>query len=422
MKIGILGAGISGLSCGVKLKEYGFDDITIFEKEQQIGGQTRSEVINGYVFDLHGGHVFNSKYDEIKDWVFSLFPENQWKYQPRNSQILYNNKIISYPFEYSLLELDQNETIECLVGFLTQKNSKEPDNFYDWLKWKFGDSIAHKYMIPYNEKIWAYDLRKMSVDWIKDKMPIPTIDQIVSSIIKKDFKEKDMPHASFYYPLNGGIQALTYAISRNVKKNIKTDYEIEHIEKSNRKFIINGEYKFDLIISTINIKNVVKCIHNTASAVSRAASLLIDLPLTITICKCRPNDISWLYLPDKMIKSHRIVFQGNFSPNNCPGSNMSSAVIETTGNIDPEDQLKDIRKIGLLKHLEIHDIISSARTNGYILYDKHHRKNLKVVNDFFDRYGIFRAGRFAERRYYNMDICIKRAFEVAEEIFKECNK
>ncbi|MDQ1316454.1 MAG: hypothetical protein QG588_101, partial [Candidatus Poribacteria bacterium] len=93
MKIAILGAGISGLSCASILAEKKFD-VVVFEKENQIGGLCRSKVSSGYVFDMHGGHVFNSKYDYIKEWIFSKLGMDQWNHNVRNAKILYNGNLV----------------------------------------------------------------------------------------------------------------------------------------------------------------------------------------------------------------------------------------------------------------------------------------------------------------------------------------
>jgi len=65
MKIAVLGAGLSGLACALALQEGGHD-VTVYEKESQPGGLARSVVKDGFVFDLHGGHVYNSKSEEVE--------------------------------------------------------------------------------------------------------------------------------------------------------------------------------------------------------------------------------------------------------------------------------------------------------------------------------------------------------------------
>ena len=58
-KVAIIGAGRSGLSIAHMLQnEY---DVTIYEAADAIGGLIRCERINGSLFHICGGHIFNTK-------------------------------------------------------------------------------------------------------------------------------------------------------------------------------------------------------------------------------------------------------------------------------------------------------------------------------------------------------------------------
>ena len=419
MKIGILGAGVSGLTCALKLEEAGFDDITVLEKESEIGGLAKSSIVKGYVFDLHGGHLFNSKHKDIKKWVFSMLPKENWRYQVRKAKVLYKNKILSYPFELSLSELSEDEAIDCLVDFVKSKDNPEPDNCYDWFRWHFGNAIASKYMIPFNKKIWAYDLKKLSTDWIKGKMPAPSIRQVVTSVLRKDPRERDMPHSTFYYPLKGGIQTLIASMAKRFKGSIINNYEAVSVEKVNKKFIINGQDKFDLLISSIFLKDLVKSMRDIPIRVRKSAQGLRSNSLTTTLCECDANDISWLYIPDESIPVHKMGFQGNISPFNCPEGKGSSVTLETIGRVNPEKQVSEFNKRHKLEQLKVGNIISFSFTQyAYIVYDNNYSGKLKCINSYLNELGIVRVGRFAEWKYYNMDICMKSAFDAVKKIVR----
>ena len=62
-KIAIIGAGISGLSVAHFLSDR--YDITVFEKENRAGGLIRCLRVNGNLFHICGGHVFNSKRQDV---------------------------------------------------------------------------------------------------------------------------------------------------------------------------------------------------------------------------------------------------------------------------------------------------------------------------------------------------------------------
>jgi len=51
MKIGIIGAGLSGLTCGWYLKKNSINDITIFESSEKAGGKLKTDRIDGFQLD-----------------------------------------------------------------------------------------------------------------------------------------------------------------------------------------------------------------------------------------------------------------------------------------------------------------------------------------------------------------------------------
>jgi protoporphyrinogen oxidase len=65
MKICIIGAGLSGLTCAWYLKKNNIKDITIFESSGFVGGKLKTEIINGYQMDV-GFQVLLPAYPETK--------------------------------------------------------------------------------------------------------------------------------------------------------------------------------------------------------------------------------------------------------------------------------------------------------------------------------------------------------------------
>lgn len=55
-RIGIIGAGISGLTAGYELKKAGFD-VTVYEKEALVGGRMSTRVKDGFHFDIGADHL-----------------------------------------------------------------------------------------------------------------------------------------------------------------------------------------------------------------------------------------------------------------------------------------------------------------------------------------------------------------------------
>ena len=416
MEIAVLGAGISGLSVARMLKEKGHS-VIVYEKNPNAGGLARTRVTNGYTYDMHGGHIFNSKHPEVVDWVFSLLPKDKWKFTVRNSKIYFGGKYVSYPFELSLCELDPKLAADCCRDFVEAQDGPEPDNFHDWLIWNFGESIANAYMIPYNEKIWNYPLRDMETNWMQGKMPLPTKEEMQRSLLLKDPSERKMPHSTFYYPIDGGIQSLVDAISEGI--NVRTSFKIDSIEKNENGWIINGEERFDTIVSTIPLP-VLPSVMHLPDQINGAIAELKFNSLTV-LFDCEKTDISWLYIPSHDYRSHRIVYQSSFSPNITPDKNRGCGAIEIIGErFDVDDSLYKDGKV-LPCGLGFDNIIDSEFTEyAYVIHDKRYRNATDLIRNYFAEDKSFvLLGRWGTWSYKNMDICIHDAMDVAEMLGRE---
>ncbi|HET8828224.1 MAG TPA: NAD(P)-binding protein, partial [Pelobium sp.] len=154
MRIGVLGAGISGLSIAKLLSPN--HDVEVLEQNSFIGGIARTKNINGIAYHPIGGHCFNSKYPEVLDFVFKkVLPKENWHSVKRKAVIRFKNHIIPYPIEYSINEIfkfDNNLAIDIAKDFLSTNENSQPENLEEWFRVKFGNTLSDHYFIPYNHK------------------------------------------------------------------------------------------------------------------------------------------------------------------------------------------------------------------------------------------------------------------------------
>ena len=90
----------------------------ILEKADKVGGQSRTEVHNGYRFDI-GGHRFLTRHTEVQQlWEEMLgadFPQ-----VPRLSRLFYQNRFFKYPLDFfdTLVNLGLLESILIVASYL----------------------------------------------------------------------------------------------------------------------------------------------------------------------------------------------------------------------------------------------------------------------------------------------------------------
>lgn len=409
----MLGAGVSGLTAARVLHDRGAD-VVVFEKNSTVGGLARTRITDGYVYDPHGGHIFNSKNEDVKKWVFSILPEDKWKHTVRNAKIFFDGEYISYPFELSLCELPTDVAIDCACDFIQAEQGPEPDNFKDWLIWHFGKGIADYYMIPYNTKIWAYPLEDMEVHWMQGKMPLPEKKEILKSLVLKDSTERKMVHSTFYYPLIGGIQTMVDAIAEPL--NIKCNSAVEKCIKGEGGWYINGEGPFDHIISTIPLPEL----NNAMELPKEISDCIKDLKynsLSTFLFSCPPTDITWLYIPNSKYRSHRVGYQSALTPYATPFG--GSGALEIIG---PQFGFDDnIIHKAIPKELHAEKLIDYEFTKyAYVIHDQNYRKNVTAIRSYFESVnGFSLLGRWGLWNYNNMDLCMLDAMKLASKIMGE---
>ncbi len=405
MKICIIGAGITGLTLGRLLsKKY---QVTIYEREPEIGGIAKTKTVDGVTYHPVGGHCFNSKNKAILDFVFNeVLPKENFHLVKRDAKILFKGHIISYPIEFSVKEIaefDEELAFNITKDFFSTNENIKPTNLAEYFKVKFGETLAKEYFIPYNRKIWGMDPADMSYLWVKGKLPQPDKRQFFKSLIKN--AEDDMPHRTFYYPNSNNQNTFIAALAKGL--NIITNFLVKSIERRNNKWLINGLFEYDIVISTMPLNILPFIIKGTPIEILEEAKKLKYNKITTVLWKSKPVKQTWTYLPSPDIIFHRVIHIGNFFQ---PKQNYS--ITEAVGEHSYKKMVEEGYKIDFLTE----PIAYNVSDHAYVVFDQNYLKAKIKIMEYLNKIGIYTIGRFGEWEYYNMDVCMERAFILAEKL------
>ncbi len=255
MKFAILGAGVTGIELGRRLKDMGKDFI-ILEKEPQAGGLCRTNKTGQYHWDF-SVHALYSRHKEMAGYFHSL--PLAYSVLDRKVRILHSDRnggkrLLRYPFELGIRELPLEDKLECLRGYFFGRSrcGSQCLSLQDWIDRYLGPGIARHFMTPYNQKIWDCPLSRISSRLVTSKIePSSTLDFILFLLGLKNSGRKHQ--ARFIYPREG-IQGFIEHLTQGIRDRIMLDSEVKRLEKKGVRWLVMAKdksYEADVIFSTI---------------------------------------------------------------------------------------------------------------------------------------------------------------------------
>jgi protoporphyrinogen oxidase len=167
----VLGAGPAGLTAGYQLAKAG-KPVIVLESTDQIGGLARTEVRDGYRFDL-GGHRFFTKVKEVDDLWHEIMKE-EFLVRPRQSRIFWNDKFLEYPLQGMdvIKQLGPVELSRCMASYLwaAVKPKGREDTFEQWVSNRFGKRLYNHFFKTYTEKLWGVSTDEIRAEWAAQRI------------------------------------------------------------------------------------------------------------------------------------------------------------------------------------------------------------------------------------------------------------
>jgi len=431
-QIVILGGGLAGLAAGYGLRER--NDFTIYEGSERPGGVATSVTRDGFVFD-HGPHILFPKVERAKKLIQELLAGNLVE-RSREAWIYHHSQQIftPFPFQHHLHGLDPEVVRECLLGAVQAfietsaagDDAPPPENYRQWLENSFGSGITRHLMGPYAVKLWTVDPAEMSYTWIGDRVPVPDLEQIISGAVS-DVTDRFGFNPDFWYPREGGIEALPRAFLPAVEDRLRTGSKVVGIDPEGRRvtFADGRTIEYRRLVYTLPLPELVNLVQRIPDEVEAAIrGLKHNSILCVNLGIDRPaiSDKHWIYFYENRFPFHRISFPMNLSPETTPPG-MSSISTEVAYSdwrpLDKEtivEQTVEALKVaGILRDSDsvVTDHVMDIHY-AYIIYDLQREKNLDVIYRWLRSHGVEPCGRFGRWEYLNMDRTIESGLAVAD--------
>lgn len=416
----IIGAGVSGLSCGYVLK----NNCVLLEKDNIAGGLSKTIVFRGFRFDL-GGHRFLTKNKSLEKLIRNLIKEDLLEVK-RKSKIFYNNRLIDYPLKASVLfQLSPVGVSKVFFTYFLRKLFPARGmSFSEIAKNRFGDELYMMFFKNYTEKVWGIKCSELSSELAGMRLQDVSLKNVLIHALFLRRKSIKSFTDLFLYPKKG-IGGIAERLSKDL--DIKFNSEVTGITFDNdnriKKVIINKseEFKCENLISTMPITDLTRLL-NPPDEIKEALKQLKYRSLIcvfLIVKKIRYTENHWIYFPDGQIFG-RLHEPKNWSP--CMSrDDMTGICVEIF--CDKEDSIwkltdseiaaQAIKGLPFLKPSEVGEYFVKRLGYAYPIYDINYDKNLQKILNFLALYkNLFVLGRTGSFRYINMDACIEEGMRL----------
>jgi protoporphyrinogen oxidase len=310
----IVGAGVSGLAFADWLRD---DDYLIVEAEDEIGGYCRTIKRDGFVWD-YSGHFFHFRHPHIERYLVDRMGEQRVLRIQRDSRIWYADRFIDFPFQKNIHQLPKAEYEQC-VRDLEERSEQKGGNFKDMLYSRYGRGIAEKFLIPYNEKLYALNLAALDPDAMGRFFPHASVDEILRSA---DEPGNDGYNATFTYPEGGAIQYIE-ALAQGVRGDrIALGERVLAIDRKAKVATTSKrQIGYDTLISSaplVALLDMCGVVYD-AAVLSHNKVQVFNLGFD---SKGPPN-VHWIYYPQRDLSFYRVGFYDNIF-----GSDQMSLYVE----------------------------------------------------------------------------------------------
>lgn len=418
----VLGAGPAGLAFACR---YG-PGAVVLERSREVGGLSRSIEIDDGVFDI-GGHSFHTPHPEVRDLVRSLM-NGAWHEQRRDARVWISGQLIGYPFQQHFEDLDDGKTAEACRGHRVDPELvAQSANLEEWILRQFGSGVACAFMLPYNRKLWACDLKDMSVEWVSERVATDTgRDPRRDSALIRQPLQSD---SRIGYPAEGGFGAIFVALARR-RERIELGEQVERIDPAGRRVHTSSgrTWPWERIVSTMPLPRLLRCIDDCPDAIVERASKLRAVPLKILLILARLRDPcvpQRVYIADPAVPPHKIAFNHTSSASLAKRTNhaiMCEVSYSPGKPVPPDAELLGASIDWLVESRFIasrHDVVSGRVVDvpyGYPVPTHTRPAIVAEIARYLHEQGIHTIGRFGSWSYANSDECIRQGLELADRL------
>ncbi len=351
--IGIIGAGLAGLTAAYRLGQQG-KRVTILEKDERVGGLAQTISVEGIPLEIYYHHAFSSDvvlWDLCKE--LGIFDRVRWITAPMG--YLSDGKIYQFGTLLSLLKFKPLGWIDKIrfglstLQLMQQKNAKALEHYTadEWMKRYAGGKVYETIWKPLLVQKFGKNYDKIAITFISRK-------------VQQRSETRKYGHEERLAYMEGSFGLLNSTLVRKIHEQggeIRLSTTVVNLQKAETGFLAEtdqGTQSFDKIIATV-APGALKQLHNFSKDFNKQ---LVSLEHAAVVCvvlvmNASVSDIYWLNVGDNSFPFGAVIEHTNFWG---PEHYHEKRILYLSKYLSPDDPLytmsdNDILEL-FLKHVQ----------------------------------------------------------------------
>jgi protoporphyrinogen oxidase len=441
----VIGGGPGGLTSGYLLAKKG-KPVVVLESTGQVGGLARTEVRDGYRFDL-GGHRFFTKAKEVDDLWHEIMKE-EFLRRPRQSRIYWNGKFLEYPLQGMdvIRKLGPIDLTKALFSYLFAaiKPKSREDTFEAWVCNRFGRWLFNQFFKSYTEKVWGVSTSEIRAEWAAQRIKGLSFFAAAKAAFfgNRGNKIKSLI-SEFNYPRYGPGQ-MWEQMSEDIRARggeVRLNAPVTRLRMDGDRVaevVAGGEtLQPSHVISSLPLRTTVGIAEPEAPVDVRDAARGLRYRDFLTVALViEGEDLfpdNWIYIHDPNVRVGRIQNFRSWSPWMVPNDTDASIGMEyfcfegdDLWNMADDDLValaaREIHQLGLAKGEHVKFGFAVRVHKAYPMYDAEYGDRVATIRGWLEGIqNLQQVGRNGLHRYNNSDHSMLTAMRAVENVLSSSN-
>ena len=281
---------------------------------------------------------------------------------------------------------------------------------------RLGKGICEKFLIPYNEKLYACDLSELDVDAMGRFFPHANTDEIIQNMREADNQSYN---STFTYPEGGAIEYVNALLHDLPEDLLATGTKLEGFDLQNKVAQTSqGPVQYGNMISSVPLIHLLRMSGLTfeADAFSWNKVLVFNLGFD----KKGPRDVNWMYFPQTDLRFYRVGFYDNIFD-----ADRMSLYVEIGARDDEnldvsaekERVLRDLQKANVVTDQELVSWHSVTMNPAYVHVNQAALTQWQQLRPQLEAAHVYSIGRYGDWTYCAIEDNIVQARALADQIF-----